>query len=64
MPDHVHFLIEGTSVDCNVMAFVAWWKQQTGYLLQGDLPNGIWQRSFYDHILRSNDHVYVVAWYI
>ena len=64
MPDHAHFLIEGTSVDCNVMTLVARWKQQTAYLLRGELPKGIWQRRFYDHMLRHDEDVHAVAWYI
>jgi putative transposase len=64
MPDHVHFLLEGTHANSNVMTFVAHWKQQTGYLLRGQVPEGFWQRRSYDHMLRSNEGVHAVAWYI
>jgi putative transposase len=64
MPDHVHFLLEGTSAGSNLIAFVSRWKQQTGYLFRDELPKGFWQRRFYDRILRSGDNSESVAWYI
>ena len=64
MPDHVHFLLEGTGPGSNLVKFVSQWKQQTGYLFRNDLPKGFWQRRFYDHILRSGDHSESVGWYI
>ncbi len=64
MPDHVHFLLEGTSPGSNLIRFVTQWKQQTGYLFRNDLLKGFWQRRFYDHILRSDDNPESVAWYI
>ena len=64
MPDHVHFLVEGTAPGSDLVRFVNQWKQQTGYLFRNDLPKGFWQRRFYDHILRSDDAPASVAWYI
>jgi putative transposase len=64
MPDHVHLLLEGTAAGSDVLRFVAQWKQQTGYLFRNDVPKGLWQRRFYDHILRSDDLPALVAWYI
>jgi putative transposase len=64
MPDHVHFLLEGTTPGSDLVRFVARWKQQTSYLVRHDLPKGFWQRRFYDHILRSGDDADAVAWYI
>jgi putative transposase len=64
MPDHVHFLMEGTAPGSDLVRFVNHWKQQTGFLFRNDLPKGFWQRRFYDHILRSDDNPESVAWYI
>jgi putative transposase len=64
MPDHVHFLLEGTTPGSDLVRFVRQWKQQTGYLFRNDLPKGFWQRRFYDHLLRSRDAPESVAWYI
>jgi len=64
MPDHVHFLLEGTSPGSDLLRFVAQWKQQTGYMFRNDVIKGLWQRRFYDHILRSDDQPRSVAWYI
>ena len=64
MPDHAHFLVEGTTPGSDLVRFVAQWKQQTGYLFRNELPKGFWQRRFYDHVLRSDDAPESVAWYI
>ena len=64
MPDHVHFLLEGTGPGSNLVKLVTQWKQQTGYLFRNDLPKGFWHRRFYGHILRSSDNAESVAWYI
>jgi putative transposase len=64
MPDHVHFLVEGSSSGSHLVKFINQWKQQTGYLFRHELRKGFWQRRFYDHILRSGDGTEDVAWYI
>jgi putative transposase len=64
MPDHAHFLVEGTSASSDLLRFVSQWKQQTGYLFRDELPKRFWQRRFYDHILRGDDDSESVAWYI
>ena len=64
MPDHVHLLMEGTAPGSNLLRFVAQWKQQTGYMFRNDVSRKLWQRRFYDHILRSDDNAEAVAWYI
>jgi putative transposase len=58
MPDHVHLLVtggEGTSL----VRFVQHFKQATGRRYRG-----LWQRSFYDHILRDEESVDDVIGYI
>ncbi len=64
MPDHVHFLVEGTEAGSDLVRFVSRWKQQTGYLFRDELPKRFWQRRFYDHVLRGDDSSESVAWYI
>src|SRR5258708_14338276 len=39
MPDHAHFLVEGTTPGSDLVRFVAQWKQQTGYLFRNELPD-------------------------
>jgi putative transposase len=64
MPDHVHFLAEGTAPGSDLLRFVSQWKQQTGYMFRNDVIKGLWQRRFYDHILRGGEQPESVAWYI
>jgi REP element-mobilizing transposase RayT len=64
MPDHIHFLAEGTAPGSDLLRFVSQWKQQTGYMFRNDVPKELWQRRFYDHILRGDDQPDSVAWHI
>jgi putative transposase len=58
MPDHVHVLVAG-SHDASLGRFVQHFKQATGHC-----HPGLWQRSYYDHILRQEEDLEDVARYI
>jgi putative transposase len=58
MPDHVHLLVAGGQ-DAPLVRFVQHFKQATGHR-----HPGLWQRSYYDHILRQEEDVEDVARYI
>ena len=64
MPDHVHLLVEGESPDCNVIRFVSSLKQETGYAFKQETGEALWERSFFDYILRNDREVHGIAWYI
>jgi hypothetical protein len=64
MPEHVHFLAAGRSDASNLIQFVKAFKQATGYAWRERSRGPLWQKSFYDHILRPRDSVESVAWYI
>jgi putative transposase len=64
MPDHLHFLTEGISDDCDLVKFVDTFKQRTAYEFRRSHRRQLWQTRFYDHILRSADAVEDVACYI
>jgi putative transposase len=64
MPDHVHLLVEAEIVTSDLVSFVAKWKQATGYLFRQELPQRLWQRRFYDHVLLQAKDSDAVAWYI
>ena len=64
MPDHVHLLVEGKSVDCNLIRFVSSLKQQTGYTFKQETGEPLWERSFFDYTLRNDREADGVAWYI
>jgi hypothetical protein len=58
MPDHVHLLVVG-SHDASLVRFVQHFKQATVHR-----HPGLWQRSYYDHILRQEEDFEDVARYI
>ena len=64
MPDHVHILVEGQESASDLRRFVKALKQRTGFLYQREVHEQLWQKKFYDHILRRNDAPDTVAWYI
>ncbi len=58
MPSHLHMLIRGTE-DASLTRFVQRFKQATGHRY----PD-LWQRSYYDHVLRDEEALEDVARYI
>ena len=63
MPDHVHILAEGGARDCNLITFISRWKQMTGFAARDLIGGDLWQKGFYDHVVR-NGGPNNVAWYI
>jgi putative transposase len=64
MPDHMHILVEGQSVECNLRAYMTKLKQKTGYSLRSVGKGDLWQKRYYDHILRKTEESDAIAWYI
>ena len=64
MPDHLHFLGFGTDNNCNLLAFAKSFKQKTAYSHQKLHGVRLWQRNYYDHMLRASDTSGHVAAYI
>jgi len=60
MPDHLHLLAEGDEL----IKFVKEFKQLTGYRYKQKTGEKLWQKSYYDHILREGEKVKEVADYI
>jgi len=62
MPDHLHWLIEDAS---QMAKLVHSFKSYTTYAAR-TLGNGtrLWQRSYWDHVLRQDEDVRDVAEYI
>ena len=57
MPDHCHILLQGKSDHADTLKTVNIFKQKSGFLFSKDY-NGIeWQKSFYDHILRTDEDI-------
>jgi REP-associated tyrosine transposase len=64
MPDHLHFLAFGTTQDSNLLAYAKSFKQKTAYTYQQKYGVRLWQRNFYDHVLRADEHSGRIAAYI
>lgn len=64
MPDHLHLLAEGLSPRSNLLDFAARFKQLSGYRHRQVHGTPFWQRKYYDHVLRRDDAIHDIAWYI
>ncbi len=63
MPNHVHLLIGVRQT--NLIALIGRWKTYTTNLAhKRGVVGDIWQRSFYDHALKAEEHVVETAAYI
>jgi putative transposase len=63
MPDHFHALVEGISPDSNLLLFVTTFKQATSGEYSRESGTPLWQKKFYDHILRPEESPDAVSWY-
>lgn len=76
MPNHVHLILSKASrfgrvdpaptVETNLLDAVAWLKFISAKRINGSIENSlvIWQRSFYDHVIRNEQDYYEIAKYI
>ena len=64
MPDHFHALVEGVKPDSDLLLFVKNFKQATSREYSKGRGEALWQKKFYDHILRAKDSPEAVSWYI
>jgi putative transposase len=64
MPDHLHALVEGQTDASDLPSFVKLFKQVTAFQYKSRTGQRLWQKAYYDHILRQSDSLDGVAWYI
>lgn len=64
MPDHLHILTNGTHDDSNLLRFVGGFKQRCAYAFKQQTGHRLWQKKYYDHIVRSDERWESVACYI
>jgi len=64
MPDHVHLLLEGLTVDADLRAAVHKWKLRTGFAWRHRTGQRLWQEGFHDYVLRDDDSVAGLVRYI
>ena len=62
MPDHVHLLLFAAH-PAFIPAFVRDFKQITGFTFKTRTGRRLWQKSYHDHILRSEESVHRAARY-
>ena len=64
MPDHLHLVLEGRSVEADLLASIARFKQKTGHWLARNTSQAQWQRSFYDSILWTDEQAWERVRYV
>jgi putative transposase len=64
MPDHAHFLVEGTRAGSDLRAFVKLAKQRSGAAFALSERRPLWQEGFHDRVLRADEDAKAVARYI
>ena len=64
MPDHVHLLLEGLQPTSDMLELLKAVKRKSSAAFLRKTGQPLWQKKFYDHILRRNDSPDAVAWYI
>lgn len=64
MPDHLHLLIEATSERADLVAFAAEAKQRTAYRYRRRHAQVLWQKGYYEQVLRDDEATLTVARYI
>ena len=64
MPDHVHWLCEAQRDGAGLEQFVALWKQRTGFAWSKRAGSRLWQKGYYERVLRPNDDALGIARYI
>jgi putative transposase len=64
MPDHLHMLAEGLSEGSSLRPFVALAKQRAAFLMRSQRPGRLWQKGYFERVLRDGDDTFNVARYI
>jgi len=64
MPDHLHLLVESITDDSNLTEFVRVFKQCSSYHWKTAFGHHLWQRSYFEHVLRDDESPVKAARYI
>jgi len=64
MPDHLHLFIEGQKDDSDCRAFVDLLKQRSGFEYRALSGDRLWQRGYFDRVLRNEEATEDVARYV
>ena len=64
MPDHIHLLVEGETEDADLANFVRVFKQQSSFAWRQEHEEQLWQRGYFDRVLREEEDTVTVARYV
>jgi len=64
MPDHLHLLVEGTDPSSRLTEFVRIFKQRSSFHWKRVFGSELWQRSYFERVLRGHESSIDVARYI
>jgi len=64
MPDHLHFLAEGLDPVSDLLHLLKSFKIKSSRKYAARKPRILWQKGFYEHVLRPGENANLVAWYI
>jgi putative transposase len=64
MPDHLHMFAEARAEDGDCAEFVRLFKQRSGYHWKRQSGRQLWQRSYFDRVLRNDESAVDVVRYI
>jgi putative transposase len=64
MPDHLHLLCEGMTHESRLLDFLSRFKQRTAFAQRQNGGGTLWQGRSFDRVLRREDAMEDVAWYI
>jgi putative transposase len=64
MPDHLHLLIERQSDDADLIAFAKDVKQRVAYHYLSTHRGPVWQKGYYERVLRDGEATLTVTRYI
>ena len=64
MPDHAHLLVEGTTDQSDFRRFTKLAKQRSGAAYALTATQRLWQKGYYERVLRRDDDARIIARYI
>lgn len=64
MPDHLHLLVEGDTMESDLRRFMSSFKQKSGYAFSRAGNDRLWQKGYHDRILRTEETTSIVVRYI
>jgi putative transposase len=64
MPDHLHALVEGQTDAADFLRFMHAFKQRSAFAWTRTHGTTLWERGYFEHVLRNDESTVAVARYI